>query len=150
MDLMMLRRGLLGFMASGAEFVKGSFTVPDSATTYTINFGKTFNRYLFLIEMDETSKTALANTGIDGNKLYALTGICPIPSANSSTPARIYIIQRLNPSTGTASSTSGSGFIYTSTPPNSTQITLTCADITSTTSNAYRGYTYNYYIVEIK
>ena len=135
---------------SGADYISGTFTVVDDATSYTIDFGKTFDRYLFLVEMDDASKTVLVATGIDGNKLYALSGIYPIPSINNTTPNAVYAFQRINPSTEAVSTTSGSGFINTSTPPSSTQITLNCADVTAATSNAYRGYTYHYYVVEIK
>lgn len=150
MDVMDMRRRLMMQMTSGAQFIKGTFTVPNNATSYTIEFGKTFGKYLFLIEMDDASKTALLATDIDGNKPYALNGIYPIPSINNTVPSSVYTFQRVNPSTGTASSTSGSGFISTNPSPSSTQITLVCDAITATTSRAYRGYTYNYYIVEIK
>lgn len=40
-------------MASGADFVKGTFTVPNDVATYTINFGKTYSKYLYMVEMTD-------------------------------------------------------------------------------------------------
>ena len=66
MDVMGLRRMVMAQMASGAQFVKGTFTVPDSGSSYTINFGKTFSSYLYVIEMSDLSKQSLIQTDVDG------------------------------------------------------------------------------------
>ena len=69
MDVMELRRRLMMGMAKGAEVIKGSFTVPaDYTGNYTINFGKSFSRYVYIIEMTDESKAALAQRGENSNK----------------------------------------------------------------------------------
>lgn len=150
MDVMALRRGLMMAMAGGAQFVKGTFTVPDSGSSYTLNFGKTFESYLFLIEMDSASKTMLVNSGEDGNRIYAQYGMYPMRSINNETPSVMYAINRINPSTQAVSSYYGNGAVSANTPADSTKITFNSAAVTAGISYLYRGYTYNYYIVEIK
>lgn len=148
MDVMSLRRGLMMAMAGGAQFVKGTFTVPnDSSNYYTLEFGKTFQSYLFLIEMDDASKTALLATGINGNRIYAEQGIFPMPLINNTTPSNMYVFERINPSTQAVSATYGSGGINT---VSQTSIKFSCNIVTADQSYLYRGYTYSYYIVEIK
>ena len=53
-------------MANGAQFVKGTFTAPNSGNRYTLEFGKTLSKYLFFIEMTDNSKTTLLGTGLSG------------------------------------------------------------------------------------
>lgn len=145
MDVMSLRRGLMMGMASGAEYVKGSFTVPESVSNYTIDFGKTFNKYLFLIEADEDSKTAILNSDVDANKTYAMIGIFPTPLISSYTFPSNASTFRINPSTKLL--TSGSPNVTAT----STSLQITCSSLTGSSANVlYRGLTYNYYVVEIK
>lgn len=61
-------------IAENNNFITGTFT-PQSTGTYTINFGKSLNRYLFLIEMNEASRTALSEAGISNWKVYGMLGI---------------------------------------------------------------------------
>ena len=96
MDAMDLRRMVMAQMAAGAQFVKGSFTVPNDALAYyTLDFGKSFSRYLFLVEMDNASKTMLSNSGISANRIYAEQGIFPMPSINDVIPTPMYIFERI-------------------------------------------------------
>lgn len=150
MELMELRRGLMSAMANGADYIKGAFTVPNDASSYILNFGKTFASYLFLIEMDDTSKTTLVGSGESGNKLYAESGIYPLPSINNTNPSPMYIYERINPSTQDVSATYGYGAVSSSAPADGTKITFSCGALTAGTSYLYRGYTYKYYIVAIK
>ena len=51
---MEIRRELMAQMANGAQFVKGTFTAPNSGNRYMLEFGKTLSKYLFFIEMTDT------------------------------------------------------------------------------------------------
>lgn len=145
---MQLRRGLMMAMAGGAQFVKGTFTVPsDSGNTYVLTFDKTFRKFLFCIEMTDESKTELLNTGINAAKLYSLFGLVPTSSIATYSPSvGSYGGYRINPSTKDTSS------IYNSlSASDSTSITIPCSAISSAQTNViYKEYSYNYYIVEIK
>ena len=146
MDLMAIRRGLMAQMASGADYAKGTFTT-DTAMTYTLSFGKTFSRYLYYIEMTDESKTALHNSGQSSAKMYACLGIYPKNKFNGNDfPANSYASYRVNPANDDMTlSTSASA-----TAINESSITLGNTAISGGANSLYRGYSYNYYIVEIK
>ena len=57
-----------------SNFITGSIT-PQSTGTTTINFGKSLDRYLFLLEMNAASRTALSEAGISNWKVYGMLGI---------------------------------------------------------------------------
>lgn len=86
MDVMELRRMVMGQMASGARFVKGTYTVPSSGTA-KLEFGKAFNKYMFFIEMADESKTILMNSGETGNRTFAVIGCYPMPSVDNTSPS---------------------------------------------------------------
>ena len=65
---------------TGKDFVSGTFTVPNDAETYRINFGKSFSRYLFIIEMTDDSKTTLINSGSSNSLTFLYFGIYPAPA----------------------------------------------------------------------
>ena len=137
----------MGLMASGAQFVKGTFTTPDSGTTYTLDIGKSFSKYLYYIEMTDDSKTALHNSGQTSAKMFALIGAYPKFSFNNNdTNGAGYLSYRVIPSSNTIDRSANA--IPTSIDESS--ITFGLAAITGGANNMYRGYTYNYYIVEIK
>lgn len=153
MDLMDIRRLLLKLSTGGggdmgAEVVKGTFTVSQSAivnNTYTLNFGKTFSNYLYLIEMTEASKTTLLSTGQTSDRMYSCLGIYPIPQINNVTPDNNFLSARVKPSTsatsvGAPSSASGSATGST--------ITLPVSNV-SGVNHLYRDYSYNYTIVSL-
>lgn len=132
----------------GIEVVKGTFTVyPDQIVdnTYTINFGKTFSKYLYLIEMTEESKTTLLSSGQTSDRMYSCMGTYPIPQINNITPSYNFLSVRVKPSTSSTSVTA----------PSSSSGVATSSTITFPTSNLnganqlYRNYSYNYTIVSL-
>ena len=143
MDLMQIRRGLLAQMAKGVEIIKGSFTTNNNGT-YTINIGKTLNRYLFFIEMTDDSKSDLLLTGQTSAKMLACEGLYQTPEINNSRPEDCVLSFRVVPTTGVTSYSSstinnidGSSITFTNnTPQNGANV-------------LYRGYTYNYIIIPI-
>ena len=145
MDMMTLRRMVMTQMTSGAQYIKGTFTIPSNGSgAYTIDFGKTFASYLFLIEMTDDSKTMLMNTGITSARTFAFIGTYPIPRINNSNDNYVAMCKRVSPSTGEC----GATYISTMTC-SSTSISNPCGS-TNNANYFYRDYSYNYYIVEIK
>lgn len=137
-------------MASGANFVKGTFTVPDDAYgDFVVPFGKSFSKYLFFIEMTPESKTKLLNEStITSNRYYALIGMYPYPTvSNGTTYPNATMAYRIIPSTGESTSPANTSAIVTRL--DSTSITFLARGI-SNAAVVYQGYSYNYYIVEIK
>ncbi len=133
---------------SGKEFVSGSFTCPDSNTTQVISFGKTFNKYLFFIEMAETSKATLVSSNVAYDKFYAIFGIYPLTSINNHENAVNMGSLRYKPSTDTLTSgTTSSSFTCTT-----TSITGNVRPVDQSSSAQHmliRGYTYNYIVVSL-
>ena len=145
MDRRTIMGRVLAGMASGAQFVKGTFTVPNDANTYELSIGKTFEKYLFLVEADDNSKRTIISSGYDASKCYGILGIYPKFEINNVSAAFNMVHARINPSTS-ANALGSSNITNTS-----TAITLNCADLSAAYPNGiYRGLTYNYYIVEIK
>ena len=150
MDVMELRRGLMMAMASGADFVKGSFTAPSTNTDGVINFGKAFTKYMFVIEATEESKTSIINSGINANKAFAFCGVYPDFKINNSQISNYHnsFSVRINPSTNEVGQGTMPSSAITAT---TTSIAMPARAITQNFANyLYGGLTYNYYIVEIK
>ena len=136
----------MGLMASGAQFVKGTFTAPSSGS-YTLNFGKTFSKYLYIIEATDETKTAIVNSGASNYRPYCWIGSYPQPEINNK-GSYGGVTWTYNPSTNGYANAR-----YETTPNDftATSITLTTADITGSASySLLRGCSYTYYIVEIK
>ena len=135
-------------MASGANYVSGTFTVPDDETsTYTLNFGKTFSKYLFFIELTDASKTIVINSGASNYRPFCLVGSYPQPQINN------VVVYGGIAWTYTPSSHSYSNGRFTTSSKNFTETSMKFAtdDVTGTATSALlKGCTYNYYIVEIK
>lgn len=133
-------------MASGAQYIKGSFTVPNSGSSYTLNFGKTFAKYLFIIEAtDESKATMISSTTVSAAKLYCLVGSFPSPGINN-TPGVGKLANRYTPSTEALGSV---GTKYNTCGESS--IVFTVAPFETGGANyLYNEFSYNYYIVEIK
>ena len=133
----------IGDIPTGAKKVTGAFTVGSSETTHTISFGETLSRYMFLIEMTDDSKTTLASSGNASARSYAFTGLCPSPGINNSAPANCMTPYRIKPSTGEMS--------YSQSTVNTaaSSISIGCADLNGGAHYLYRGYSYNYYVVEV-
>ena len=134
-------------MANGAQFVKGTITTDNNNSTYTINFGRTFNNYLFYIEMTDASKTALINYGSTYAKMYACCGMYPAPQIGEATIGQTMISRRYKASDGIVDSSAagiyniGNDFIT---------LANTAVSSSSNPNGFMKGYSYNYYIVEIK
>ena len=134
-------------MASGAQFIKGSFTVPsDSGSIYTLNFGKSFNKYLIFIEATAESKTQIINSGYSGNRTFGYVGFYPCIEINNTTDEYNTMAQTINPSTGVLSAGGFKGTTMTN-----SSFTYVAVSLNSAGSfYLLQGLTYNYYIVEIK
>lgn len=150
MDMMELRRMVMAQMSAtiqGADYAKGTFTT-DTNGTYTLSFGKTFESYLYYIEMTDDSKTALKNTGHTSARMYACMGIYPKNKFDGNDyPYNAYAAYRVVPSTDEMSLSTSTQ----ATAIDGSSISFTnVADTGSGANNLYRGYSYNYYIVEIK
>lgn len=149
---MSIRRKMMGViaqMANGADFVKGTFTVPsDASSPYIVSFGKTFEKYLFYVEMiDEDKETLTGLTSISGQRGYGFVGMYPDFEINEQKDNQSALVHTIAPSTGTASRTSANFNQYGS----STQLGLICGNIsTNASGRVYQGYSYKYYVVEIK
>ena len=147
MDMMALRRMVMAQMASGANYANGTITIGADWYNYVFQFGKTFNKYLYYFEMTDESKTALMNSGSTAtDNTFALLGAYPTPNIDS-TPATTYSMRTyVNVSNSTVARGTSTDGVQSCDP---TSMTLQCRGL-STTTAFYRGYTYNYYIVEIK
>ena len=133
-------------MASGADFVKGTFTT-DTAYTYKVDFGKTFSKYLYYIEMTDDSKTALMNSGQSSAKMFACFGVYPPTEFDSShSAAANYMSYRIKPSDSTIDCSSSAA----ANQIDGSSVTLGLTGITGGANSLYREYSYNYYVVEIK
>lgn len=144
MDMMELRRRLMIHMAQGAEVVKGAFTVSTTGT-YTLNFGKTFTKYIYLIEMTDSSKTALMSSGQTSAKMYSCIGEYPSPKINNDSLANTYLSFRIIPTTGVISASSS-----TTGTADESSVALNSNSIGSGANSIYNGYSYNYTIVSLE
>ena len=145
MDLMAIRRGLMAQMAKGKDFVTGTFTAPSELGSKKIEFGKKINRYLFIIEADDSSKTSIMNSAETGQKGFAYIGVYPNRVINNTDVAANTEVMRVVPSTGVASSTTTQGFTLTD-----EYIQVIVRDIaTNNTTAFYYGLTYKYTIVSL-
>lgn len=148
MDLMQIRRMLfaMGGGNMGADFVKGSFTVPNDGYTYIINIGKTFSKYLYYFEMTDDSKTALHNSGQTAARMFACIGAYPNAEFDEGSDTFGYYSVRVKPSDGTIDKSASAS----PSAMDGSSITIPISAISSGANAFYKGYTYNYYIVEIK
>ena len=128
----------------GVKKLTGSFTVGSNDTSHTISFGETISKYLFLIEMTDASKTTLSGSGNTSPRSYAFTGMYPSPGVGNNAPATCMTTYRIKASTGELS--------YSQTTLNNattSSIRIAAADLNGGANYLYRGYSYNYYIVEV-
>lgn len=144
MDVMEIRRRLIRQMASsGKNFISGTFTT-NNETPWRIPFGKTFNNYMYMIEMTDESKTELSNSGQTSAKMYACCGIYPAPVFGNNSLEKQIISYRVNPSNSELS-TSASSIVTCS----NNQIEINNNTIGSGANVLYKGYTYKYIIVSL-
>ena len=149
MDVIELRRMVMAQMAQGiqgANYAKGSFTT-GTRSTHKLEFGKTFSKYLYWIEMTDASKTQLMNSGQTAAKMYSCFGMYPPAEFDSSHSANDnYFSCRINPSNSNidySTSTAAQDIDETS-------ITFgNAAAFTGGANSLYRTQSYNFYVVEI-
>ncbi len=131
--------------ATGADYVSGTFTVPADATSYTLEFGKTFSNYIFLVEATDNAKTSIMSSGSTNARGYAYIGVYPKREINSEEYSSNVYVMRVIPSTGTLSNGVTGGSMCSE-----TGITFSTVDVTASGwSSLVKGLTYNYFIVAI-
>lgn len=134
-------------MAKGAEVVKGSFTVVNDGSAWEqIQFPKTINRYLYYIEMDEDSKEALMQSGINGNRSYACFGIYPMIDIEDVAQPSVTSAFRVNPSTKVPGTVSTGDYVKNM---SNTGFEMAKGNYNSGVYYVYYGSTYNYTIVSL-
>lgn len=149
---MQIRRQMMGViaqMASGADYVSGEYTVPDTGDVI-FSFGKTFNKYFYYLEMTDESKEDLMDSGINAIRTFCTCGVYPQPKVNNvEITGNRYQNYRVTPSTGeVTSSVNGSSSPISSI--DSQSITFNASDFSSGAYILYRGSTYKYFVVEMK
>ena len=133
-------------IATGKDFVSGTITCPNEDTQIQIDFGKTFNHYLFILEMTDDSKSALVASQTSGTASIAFIGVYPKRTINSVTVNSNMISERYIASSNTQTS-GGTNVISCS----STYLKANVRAITEATLQSYliRGYSYNYTVVSL-
>lgn len=147
MDVMDLRRRLMMQMVTrGAEFVTGSFTVPaDYTGTFTLDYGKTFESYLLLIELTDTSKTALSSSGSSNASTFCYLGLYPAREVNNSIYSTSIFVLTYKPSTESFSNSSAGVSLLTG-----SSFSATVKDVSESASmRLLKGYSYNYTIISL-
>ena len=145
MDVMELRRMVMAQMP-GRYCESGTFTCPDSDTTYSITFKKQMNRYLYLIEMTDESKTAFLNSGQTSARAFTYHGLYPKPSLSNMTSDYANISTKYNGSTSTVTGAVTASYTTTSTYIRNNVRAINAA---SSTNYYVRGYSYNYWIISL-
>lgn len=128
----------------GVSYESGTFTCPDTGTSYTFNFSKTYSKYFILIEATAEAKAAIMNTGATAAKTFGIFSIFPKPSVNNAEIDTNTMLLKVVPSTGVMSSGVIGTFVCTGS-------SITCPLSSIDYANyLYNGYSYKYHIVEIK
>lgn len=147
MDVMELRRRAMIAMARGEKIIKGTFTaVNQGENKYTFNFGKTFSKYIYYIEMTSESLTLLKASGQTAAKMYACVGRFPKhdieePASNGNA----YIAYRIKPSDDTLSIAGTE-----SNTISDSSITFQCQNYNGGANIMYNNHEYNYMIIPIE
>lgn len=132
-------------MAKGADIIKG--TIAPTTTNDTINFGKSFNRYIAFFEMDDASKEKLADNWSSGTRSFGCVGVW-WGGCNDFNDAKIVYTERY---VGSRKPSNGfnaiGGYVK---QMNSDNIVLDVGTLESGVSYFYVGYTYNYIILPIE
>ena len=132
--------------SNGAEIVKGTFTaVNQGGNVFTLNFGKTFSEYIFMIKMTDTSLTTLKTSGETGAKMYECIGRYPKYSIEDPpSNGNAYIAYRIKPSDGTLSTGSAENQSMTG-----SSITFVCQTYGTGANILYRNHDYDYVIISL-
>jgi len=128
----------------GDNFAKGEFTCPSSGSSYTLSFGKTFSSYVAVVEMTDSSKTTLVNSGLTAARTFSILMIYPkraIGNIENNYPA---IFHRFNPSNNVMDNGVPTTCTFTS-----SSITIPMG-ATSSANQLYHNYSYKYYVAEIE
>ena len=146
MDMMELRRMVMAQMAKGAEIVKGTFTaINQSNNTFTLNFGKTFSKYIFLIKMTDESLATLKTSGQTGAKMYECLGRFPKYSIEDPpSNGNAYISYRIKPSDSTLSISSAENQSMTE-----SSISFQCQSYNGGANILYVNHDYEYLIISL-
>lgn len=131
---------------NGADYVKGEFTIPsDASSPYTLNFGKTFSKYLFFIELADESKSVIMNSSLAGRRAYTHLGKYPNNMFNNIENTNNTIVNNYAPSLDTV------GYTQATFTCTDSSISYTCGAVTTNNNDMLiKGCKYNYYVVEIK
>lgn len=144
MDLMEIRRGLLAQMAKGAEIIKGTFEAINTGGSYTLDWGKSFSKFILIIEMTDASKTTLLASGQTSAKMFECLTQYPMPTINNDSASNAILSNRIIPTTSVISTSASSAGTVTE-----HSITMTCNNIGSGSNVLYNGYEYNYTVISL-
>ena len=135
--------------STGAKFAKGSFTTPTSGTSYTLNYGESFSgNYLLIVEPNDDTKTAIINSGVNYKRVFGFIGKRYSFSINGlQITNNQYLLDRINPSSSAIDQTLNGIPAYTDSSATFGNYNI---EGQYATTCLYQGYTYNYYVVEIK
>ena len=135
-------------ITTGVDFIKGNFTVGNSETSHVLSFGKTFSKYLFIIEADDDSKSAIMETGMSYNRAYMFIGTYPGIKITSDSIRYQTIVERVKPSNNVLALDNAGLSTYTL---SGSSITIPCSALSNTNAPSflYQGLTYNYHVFEI-
>lgn len=145
--MMEIRRRIIGLMANRAKVIKGTFTCPSSGSSYELVFPETINKYIYFVEMTDSSKPDLvANTDIDRTRTYAILGTSETPEINNVPNEYNSSMIRYKPSSGSLDG-------YTSNSSASCQsskiVFMLTNVVTGSANSLYHGYSYNYIIISL-
>lgn len=128
----------------GITPITGSVT--PSAENTAISFGQTVSKYVFIIEMDSTSKASLIASGTSGNRLYYGMFLYPVPEINSKSHSKVIYYGRYN-----ASSDSVSFSEQNLSAASDTGITIKAYSLeTSSAGSLILGYKYNWMAIPLE
>lgn len=134
-------------VSNGAEYIKGTFTVPDNAENFTLNYGKSFSKYLLYIEMTDASKTALNSSAESGSTAIMFLAVYPPIEfkQNINDNTRAIKVTIYNPSTDTIGTTTLGASLYSVSSFTDAVRLINSAGQT----RLIRGYSYDYVIVSL-
>ena len=137
-------------MAQGALVKKGSFTVPQmqqDGESFYISLDKTVSKYVIVVEGTNDTKQALIDSGISGNRVFMWVGIFPNMQIDNRSISADALTGRINAATSELSAaTTAQIRLYDD------RFGFDAFVLKSGGSawGVYQGYTYNYWVFEIK
>ena len=132
-------------MAKGLDYVEGTFTVPSDASVFTLQYGKTYNSYVLLIEMTDETKATFINSGTSNAGAVLFLGRYPELAVGNSSYDAIVRVFAFVPS---SNSFQNSSVLITALTGSS--IELSTRDIDGTgTVRLIRGLSYKYTVISL-